>query len=383
MIHKATLTSADSIFIAEWKGKSIHFYSTNQDSFASIQLQIAAKYKQADQLSAWLNCYDTVIRAYRISDQFDKAINTYSDLYKNIWRKPDDSVSLVTLAESNRQIARIYSRELSVYAKALSFFDEGIKLMTQAHKWNPEAARIFYKAAGNCASRMDDYEKSVNYQLKNIQVCRDFKDTIKLWMALNDLSYPYMQAGQFQKAEQALRECYALNINSDSAEQKVDVCDSYTDLFIITNQLDSALKYNQLCFIYLKQWSEPEEDSEADLFRKQAKIYSLKKNYTAAEKSYAKAVSLMMLSDENKRRECGKVLGEFGSMYVDAGKENLALEKFHESLQCLIPDFKSSDVNALPDTSMLYDENGIFITCEWRGDAYMKLFYSGSNKKHL
>ncbi len=381
--HNATFTSSDSVLVSDLKVKSIPFYKTNQDSFALLQFQIAAKYKQTDQLSEWLNCYDTVIRAYRANDQFDKAMNTYSVLYKNIWRKPVDSVSLITLAESNRQIARIYNRELSAYAKALSFYDEGIKLMSQAHAWNPEASRIFCKAAGNCASRMDDYEKAINYHLKNVEVCRDFKDTIHLWQALNDLGIPYIQAGQFKKAEQAFRECYRLNINSDSAEQKIDVCDSYADLFVAEGSLDSALKYNQLCFVYLKQWNNPEEDSEADMFRKQAQIYSLQKNYAAAEKSYAKAVSLMMLSDEKKRRECGKVLGEFGSMYIDAGKENLALEKFHESLQCLIPDFKSSDVNALPDTSMLYDENGIFITCEWRGDAYMKLFYSASNKKYL
>jgi tetratricopeptide (TPR) repeat protein len=80
--------------------------------------------------------------------------------------------------------------------------------MTKAHAWTPEQGHYFYKAAGNCASRMDDYEKSIGYHERNVEICRHFKDTINLWQALNDLSVPYFVAGQFDKAIVALRECY-------------------------------------------------------------------------------------------------------------------------------------------------------------------------------
>lgn len=380
--HTASLSGADSVLIAEWKSKSIPFYKTNQDSFAAIQLQIAAKYKQADQLGNWLNCYDTIIKAYRRQDSIQKAINFFALLNQNIWREPIDSFSLITLAESNRQIAYIYYRKQSNYEKALSFYDEGIKLITQANAWTPDRARMFYKAAGNCAARMDDYQKSISYHERNVQLCRDFKDTVNLWQGLNDLSIPYQNIGKLDKAEKALRECYSLVINSDSTEQKVDVCSGLADLFIQKNQLDSANRYAMLCFAYLSQWKNKEADSEADAYRLQAQIFSLQKNFADAEKNYSKAIELMS-SDDELRRECGKLLGEFGSMYVSFGKEKQAMEKFHKSLQYLIPDFISNDVYAVPDTSLLNDENGIFIAFAGMGDACMQLYYKTKNSNYL
>jgi tetratricopeptide (TPR) repeat protein len=206
---------------------------------------------------------------------------------------------------------------------------------------------------------------------------------VNLWQALNDLSNPYVNAGQFDKADKALRECYSLVINSDSVEQKIDACSSFADLFMQKNQLDSAQRYLDLCFSYLRQWKNKEADSEADVYRQQGELFSLQKNFSAAEKSYSKSVELMMSSDEGRRRECGKILGEFGSMYVDFGKDRQAMEKFHESLQCLIPDFKSDDVYAAPDSSLLYDENGIFISCDGMGDACMQLYYHTHDLKYL
>ncbi len=373
----------DSIKIQQLKTEARRFFLVNPDSFSVIQFEIAKRYKHAERLTNWLNCYDTIIFSYRKRESYDKMLAAYERLYKELWREPADSSALVILAESNRQIARYYYRTVENYELALKFYDEGIKLMTRAKAWNPETARIFFKAAGNCASRMDDYQKSISYSEHNVQVCRDWNDTINLWQALNDLSYPYMQAGKFDKAKSILCEGYELVRNSDSVEQKIDVCSSFADMFTQMNQLDSATKYLSLCLTYLRQWKNKEPDSESDIYRQQGQVLSLQKNFGAAEKSYLRAVELMKNSTEGRTRECGKILGEFGNMYVKAGQENKALEKFHESLECLIPDFKDHDVNAMPDASLLYDENGIFITCEGRGDAYINRFSKTNKVKDL
>ena len=134
--NQVTLSTEDSLLISKWKSESRTYYSTNQDSFANIQLQIAATYKQAGQLGNWLNCYDTIIRSYRRHDQLEKAISYFEKLYKDIWQEPVDSFSLITLAESNRQIGYIYYNIKSEYAKALPFYDEGIRLITKANGWD-------------------------------------------------------------------------------------------------------------------------------------------------------------------------------------------------------------------------------------------------------
>ncbi|MEO6169077.1 MAG: tetratricopeptide repeat protein, partial [Chitinophagales bacterium] len=161
--HASVLSAEDSLLILKWKSESRRYYTTNQDSFATIQLKIAALYKQAGQPGNWLNCYDTIIMSYRRHDQLEKAVSYFEKLYKDIWHEPTDSISLITLAESNRQMGFIYYNKKSEYGKALPFYDEAIQLMTKADGWNPEAARTFYKAAGNCSARMDDYQKSINY----------------------------------------------------------------------------------------------------------------------------------------------------------------------------------------------------------------------------
>lgn len=369
--------------IHEWKIKSIYYYQANQDSFANLQLQIAEKYQQAGQLGNWLNCYDTIIRSYRKHDQSEKSVKYFEELYKNIWSEPTDSFALVTLGESNRQIGFIYYREKDDYSKALPFYDEGIRLVTKANGWNPEMARLFYKAAGNCASRMDDYEKSMVYNELNVKVCREFKDTINLWQGLNDLSYAYMGVGKLDKAEEVLKEDYALVVRGDSTEQKIDACSSLADLYMKKNELDSATKYMNLCFGYLSLWKNKEADSEADLNRQQGLLFSMEKKFGPSEKSYARAVELMETSEEGRRRECGKVYVEFGKMFLAQNKEQQALQKFQRALSCFIPEFKTEDLTVTPDSSMLYDENGLFEVCEGKGDANMSLFYKTKDKQYL
>lgn len=381
--HASVLSREDSLLIAEWRNKGYPYYETNQDSFANFQLQIAAKYKQAGQLGNWLNCYDSIIRSYRKHDQLEKAIGYFEKLYKDIWQEPADSFSLVTLAESNRQIGFIYYREKDDYARALPFYDEGIRLMTEANGWNPDAGRLFFKAAGNCCARLDDYQKSANYHQRNVQICRDFKDSINLFKGLNDLGYPYLDAGQFVEAESAFRESYQLASRFDSVEQQTDACNSLSHVFIEENLLDSATRYNYLSLELLKRWKNKEADSEADVYRVQGLLFSRQKKFAAAEKSYAHAIEVMGESNEGRRRECGKIYAEFGTMYLEQNKELQALQKFQRALQCLIPEFKNDDVSITPDSSMLYDENGLFESCEGKGDANMSLFHRTSDKKYL
>lgn len=385
MTHQspAHVSATDSLRIAGLQGKSVALFSSNPDSFAHIQLQIASLYKGYGQLGKWLNCYDTVINAYRKAGSYEKMLGSYDELYRNMWEAPADSFALVTLAESNRQVARYFYKTQNNYEKALHFYDEGIKLITKANGWTPDQARYFYKAAGNCASRMDDYEKSIDYHEQNVKTCRKFRDTINLWQALNDLSVPYTVAGQFDKAEKALRECYALNRNSDSVEQKIDACSSFSDLFLQQHKTDSASRYINLCLDYLQQWKNKETDSEADVYRMQGALYAMEQNYAAAEKSYDHAIELMDESDEGRIRECGKIYTEAGVMFLSQNKELQALQRFQHALHCFIPEFKTVDVTITPDSSLLYDENGLFESCEGKGDAYMKLYHKTPQVEYL
>lgn len=346
-------------------------------------MQIAAEYKQAGQLGNWLNCYDTIIRSYRRHDQLEKAISYFEKLYKDIWQEPVDSFSLITLAESNRQIGYIYYNIKSEYAKALPFYDEGIRLITKANGWNPEGGRTFYKAAGNCSARMDDYEKAIVYHRRNVQLCREFKDTTNLFKGLNDLGIPYQTIGQFAEAESVFRESYQLSRIFDSIEQQIDACNNLSDLFMDRNMLDSALKYNGLSFELLKRWKNKEADTEADVYKQQGELFSLLKKYADSEKSFAQAIQLMGQSDEYRRRECGKIYVEFGAMLLAQNKEQQALQKFQGALNCFIPEFKNDDVTITPDSLMLYDENGLFESCEGKGDANMGLFQKTNDKKYL
>ena len=381
--HTSVLSAEDSLLISKWKSESRLYYASNQDSFANLQLQIAAKYQQAYQLGNWLNCYDTIIRSYRKHDQLEKAVSYFEKLYKDIWQEPTDSFSLITLAESNRQIGFIYYIEKSEYAKALPFYDEAIRLMTKANGWNSETARTFFKAAGNCSARMDDYEKAVNYHRRNFDICRAFKDTVNLFIGLNDFGVALQLTGQLNEAEKVYREVYPITLGVDSVEQLIDVCINFADIFIDKNELDSALKYNGLCFDLLKRWKNKEADSEADVYKQQGKLFSLQKKYAASEKSYAQAIQLMGQSDEYRRRECGKIYVEFGDMFLAQSKEQQALQKFQSALNCFIPEFKNDDVTVTPDSLMLYDENGLFESCEGKGDANMGLFQKNNDKKYL
>ena len=379
----STLSAEDSLLILKWKGESRPYYSTEQDSFANIQMQIAATYKQAGQLGNWLNCYDTIIRSYRRHDQLEKAISYFEKLYKDIWQEPVDSFSLITLAESNRQIGYIYYNVKSEYAKALPFYDEGIRLITKANGWNPEGGRTFYKAAGNCSARMDDYEKAIVYHRRNVQLCREFQDTANLFMGLNDLGVPYQTIGQFTEAEKAFRESYLLALAVDSVEQQLDGCINFVSLFTEQGMVDSALKYDGLCFELLKRWKNKEADTEADVYKQQGELFSLQKKYAASEKSYAQAIQLMGQSDEYRRRECGKIYVDFGAMFLAQNKDQQALHKFQSALNCFIPEFNNNDVTVTPDSSMLYDENGLFQSCEGKGDANMHLFQKTGDRKYL
>ncbi len=381
--NQVTLSTEDSLLISKWKSESRTYYSTNQDSFANIQLQIAATYKQAGQLGNWLNCYDTIIRSYRRHDQLEKAISYFEKLYKDIWQEPVDSFSLITLAESNRQIGYIYYNIKSEYAKALPFYDEGIRLITKANGWDPEGGRTFYKAAGNCSARMDDYEKAIVYHRRNVQLCREFKDTTNLFKGLNDLGIPYQTIGQFAEAEKAFRESYVLASAVDSVEQQLDGGINLVSLFTEQGKMDSALKYNGLCFDLLKRWKNKEADTEADVYKQQGELFSLQKKYADSEKSFAQAIQLMGQSDEYRRRECGKIYVEFGAMLLAQNKEHQALQKFQSALNCFIPEFKNDDVTITPDSLMLYDENGLFESCEGKGDANMGLFQKTNDKKYL
>ncbi len=381
--HPAKLSSADSVFIAEWKTKSVSYYKTNQDSFALLQLQIAAKYKQADQLGFWLNCYDTTIRAYRKHDSLQKAIECFTSLYQNLWREPKDSISLVTLAESNRQIAYIYYSNMEQYKKCLSFYDEGIKLIDQAHAWTAPLGVFFFKAAGNAATRSDDYQRALNYFERCYSIALLYRDTTAMLKTLNDWGIPYQEVEKFDDAERCFRQSLNLAKGVDSMEQAIDASTNLSALFLETAKLDSALKFNKKAFEYMSRWKEKEDDSQGALYGSQAAIFTAMKKYNEAAQAYSKAIELMGRSDERRRRECGKIYFQFGSMYLQQSKEQQALEKFQSSLQCFIPEFKSKNTDDLPDSEMLYDENGLLETLEGKGDAYLNIFKESASTKYL
>jgi hypothetical protein len=91
----------------------------------------------------------------------------------------------------------------------------------------------------------------------------------------------------------------------------------------------------------------------------------------------------VMMSDEGRRRDCGKIYCEFGTMFLAQNKDQQALQKFQNALNCFIPEFKNDDVAVTPDSSMLYDENGLFEAFEGKGDANMNLFHKTNDKKFL
>jgi len=230
---------------------------------------------------------------------------------------------------------------------------------------------------------MDDYEKAIVYHRRNVQLCREFKDTTNLFKGLNDLGIPYQTIGQFAEAEKAFRESYVLASAVDSVEQQLDGGFNLVSLFTEQGKMDSALKYNGLCFDLLKRWKNKEADTEADVYKQQGELFSLQKKYADSEKSFAQAIQLMGQSDEYRRRECGKIYVEFGAMLLAQNKEHQALQKFQSALNCFIPEFKNDDVTITPDSLMLYDENGLFESCEGKGDANMGLFQKTNDKKYL
>jgi tetratricopeptide (TPR) repeat protein len=159
-------------------------------------------------------------------------------------------------------------------------------------------------------------------------------------------------------------------------EQKIDACSGFTEVFIELKQIDSARKYLDLAFTYLDQWNNKEADSEADIYRMQGALYSEEGKFAAAEKSYETAIKLMGDSDEQRRRECGKIYTEAGVMFLaQKNKEQEALKKFQHALNCFIPEFKSDNVALTPDSLLLYDENGLFESCEGKGMRMQACLY--------
>ena len=343
-----------------------------EDSLAEHYQQLAARYRQADSLAAWVYCYwDWQAEVFEDNQQ---ALAILEAARLQAWRSPRDAEEAEAWVwlETNRgyhlfQLGKVLA-SAQAYEAALEWY--------QAHpEIDFEALEYLYLPLGAHYTRLGDNEKArALYEAAISRYAGGRQEEGQLAGLYNNLGLTYWNEADFDAAiawyEQGLANPGVPPIKE--ALLRLSLGQSLLD----DGQIPAAQAQAARALALLRHLEAAAPDAEgladflAGAYLLQARLLGATGQPQQATPLWQQALVYGQAAWGNQpHRDIAKIWLEAGRLHLQAGAPQPALAAFQQALANLLPDFPADSLRALPRPDQLYAENSLYQALEGKADA--------------
>lgn len=263
------------------------------------QSELALKYSnQAIELSMSLNYVRGIVQSYRIKaniyysqSKYSEAISSfmlclnYYSRYKNILLKnTDDKYTLAGIYNAIGVILYYqadYDESLSYYLKSINIFEEID---------NKKGISDCYNNIGIIYQNQNNNSKALYYHFKSLAIKYELNDTIGEATSYNNIGEIYRSQNQFEKALNYYYKGLNIKENTNDISGISTACNNIGYIYLETNKLDSAFAFITRSVNYSLETGD--RFNIAESYLSMGEYFKKIKNYSKSENYYLKAYNL-------------------------------------------------------------------------------------------
>jgi tetratricopeptide (TPR) repeat protein/CHAT domain-containing protein len=221
----------------------------------------------------------------------------------------------------------IYHRTFNQYEKALSLFEESLRIFRDLGDKKSTAIVLFNM--GKSLNALGRYERSLAVLQESLRINRGLNDLQGIAVSLNLIGHAYSALGQYDKPlsyyEEALKLCRRINNQREMATTLTNIGDLYCDL----NMRDKAVPYYQEALAIQKR-----NNLRFDLAITYTNIGAMYKELDQYDKALTNYEESLKISRnlENSALIAAN-LNNIGNVFAGLGKSDTALTYYQQSLK--------------------------------------------------
>ncbi len=358
--------------LSYWEEKAaLYEAGDNPDSLAFYYRKIAEYHHKQDSLASWAYAWWDWQAA--VFDNSPLALSLLDSAVQQAWRAPQNAREAEALLWV--QVNRGYHLfQLGKVLAAVKAYESALQWLRQYPMPEFDALEYLYLPLGAHYTRLGDNEKARALYEQAIRQHPHGPQDGALAGLYNNLGLTFWNAGQYQEAiavyHQGLQ-CTGLPplkqalLNLSLGQSLLDA-GRHADA---APHIASALA--TLRSIHKEQ---PNDGEISDYLSGACAAQAIGLAYVGrtaeAAAQFRKALALVRsVRRTDQHRDVAKLQLELGRLYLYSEEATKALQAFHQALCSLVPGLPDADLNALPSTEQLYEENTLLEALECKADA--------------
>jgi CHAT domain-containing protein len=364
----------DSLDAASYVAKSVDLLAEGKkDSAALVHGQALSFFQRQGMLRAWLKAH--VALAYVWAEDLQEpfvGINFIGQALQNMPQQPQTNTEWEQVALTHMAKGYIFEEVVKDRWSARGAYEQAYHLFTEKLQGvSDRIARYLLHHLGNIYTRYGDQPRAEALLRQGNAYGRAHPASGV--SDHSDLSIIYIDNQQYTQALSLLQEGLATPNLSLSA--KVSILQNKAIALQHLGRGKEALAVlNEARAVLPKMSPNDEPYYRFQTEGSAGEVYALQKNHSAAAHHYHLALDASKNAwRDTRRREVGKIHVALGELQLQQSRHAEALPHFHEALRCVLPEFSSADLEALPDTADFYSENTILEGLEGKARAFRAL----------
>jgi tetratricopeptide (TPR) repeat protein len=297
-----------------------------------------------------------------------------------VWRQPktiDEREAWLNLLV-NQGYYQLYSGDI---LQSIECYEKAHAYYRQHPPENFDLIEYIFKPLGNNYTRLGDYTNALFIQKTSLHIARRNRDSLTVASLYSNLAVSYKSMGKLPEAERA--------------------CMNGFSFLPSTNPLQGLLK-STLADIKFEQGNYERAGREIipaitilssnkhlahtrywllSAYTLAGNIEQKKGNTTKALQFYKQGIGLIESDFQgSRRREKANLLIQICKVALTQGQPQKGLVSVQQALAILLPDFKNTSLESLPEVESLYSENRLSEALELRGKGLLML---GKEKEAL
>jgi CHAT domain-containing protein/Tfp pilus assembly protein PilF len=322
-----TLISAATVFAS--KDEAEKLWELGGKAYDAGRYQEALSYyeKALPQCSGDFECVAANLNGigtvYEAQDDDRKAFKYYEEALTAARKAKNSDLIATNLFNTGA----IYHRTFNQYEKALSLFEESLKIFKELGDKKSTAIVLFNM--GKTLKPLGRYDRALSVLNESLLINRELKDQLGIGGCLNIIGNVYASLGQYDKPlayyQEALRLYKQLNNQSEIATTLRNIGDAYCDLI----ERDKAITYYQEALGIQKKLNL--RFDMAITYTNIGAMYKELDQYDKALANYEESLKISKYLDNSAMNATN--LNNIGHVYAGLGKSDVALSYYQQSLK--------------------------------------------------
>ncbi|MEO0582700.1 MAG: CHAT domain-containing protein [Bacteroidota bacterium] len=296
------------------------------------------------------------------------------------WKVPASQNEMKFTGWLNLKLGRIYYRQQR-FLEAISTYEKAGYWLEKA-EYNPQnCARFVYKDLANIYTRLGDYERALLYLNHALDLLESESDRLIYAYLLSDKGIAFIETNQLIEAEETLNQTLQLAQRLGHSVEG----DVFLNLAKVAQISGESAKSEAMATSALKIYRRDSSLQDMAIAHLALGVYTAAQGKISEARTHYQTATNLEQGNEGsfKGRQRGKILAAFADFEADQQKRARALELFQQAIQTVVPQFSPQDLTALPDDSLLYEENLLYESLLGMAEIFEQEYAETSQTNYL